>query len=58
MAIKAYQILLGILLFLTSCGDNKKQEITRLVTEWQGKEIVIPDSVTTMGTGAFMAWKK
>lgn len=43
MAIKAYQILLGILLFLTSCGDNKKQEITRLVTEWQGKEIVIPE---------------
>ena len=29
-------------LLLFSCGDKDKEEITRLVTQWQGKEIIIP----------------
>lgn len=27
-----------------ACTDNNKKHITRLVTEWQGKKIVLPDS--------------
>ncbi|MDR1913018.1 MAG: DUF1573 domain-containing protein, partial [Clostridiales bacterium] len=33
-----------LFLLLVSCkGNNKKLDITRLVTEWQGKEIVFPE---------------
>lgn len=27
-----------------ACTDSNKENITRLVTEWQGREIVLPDS--------------
>jgi hypothetical protein len=40
--------LLGLLLlfFLFSCqGDKKTKDITRLVNEWQGKEIVFPENM-------------
>lgn len=40
----------AILLTLTcslffSCRDNKKEQITHLVNEWQGKQIVFPDNL-------------
>ena len=31
---------------LFSCGNEKKEEITRMVTEWQGKEILFPTNST------------
>lgn len=36
-------ILLSIPIIM-GCTDSKKEVITKLVTEWQGKEIVLPDS--------------
>ena len=27
-----------------ACTDNNKESITRLVTEWQEREIILPDS--------------
>lgn len=37
--------LLILLLFLFSCQDKKKDEIKRLVSEWQGKEIRFPQDM-------------
>lgn len=39
-------------IFLIACQDKKKEEITHLVSEWQGKEIVFPDNLvfTSFGT--------
>lgn len=34
-----------LLLFLFSCQDKKKDEIKRLVSEWQGKEIQFPQNI-------------
>lgn len=35
-----------ILLFcLMSCSENKKQEVTRIMKEWNGKEILFPEKV-------------
>jgi len=36
-------ILLSIPIIM-GCTDSKKEVITKLVTKWQGKEIVLPDS--------------
>lgn len=33
-----------LLLFVTSCQDNKKEQLLHLVKEWQGKEIRFPDA--------------
>lgn len=41
---KQLKILL-ILLLITSCQESEKERITRLVTEWQGKEISFPDNI-------------
>ncbi|WP_293667035.1 DUF1573 domain-containing protein [uncultured Parabacteroides sp.] len=38
--------ILSILFLLTSCKENKKEEVARLVQEWQGKEIVFPQNIT------------
>jgi len=38
---KHYYLLLLIIL-LSSCKENEKGRITQLVTEWQGKEIILP----------------
>lgn len=43
---KSLLYLLSILFLLTSCKENKKEEIARLVQEWQGKEIVFPKNIT------------
>lgn len=32
-----------LLLFVTSCQDNKKEQLLHLVKEWQGKEIRFPE---------------
>lgn len=47
-----YLNLIILLLFLFSCQDKKKNEIKRLVSEWQGKEIIFPDTMvfTIFGT--------
>ena len=35
-------ILIIVCYIFTSCQDKQRQEIARLVQEWQGKEIVFP----------------
>lgn len=39
-----FSLIMGVLMLCTSCNSNEKQEIIRLVKEWRGKEIVLPDS--------------
>ncbi|NDV56105.1 DUF1573 domain-containing protein [Parabacteroides sp. 52] len=39
-----YLKLLLLFLFFTSCQESEKERITRLVTEWQGKEIHFPSN--------------
>ena len=43
---KSLLYLFSILFLLTSCKENKKEEVARLVQEWQGKEIVFPRNIT------------
>ena len=43
---KSLLYLLSRLFLLTSCKENKKEEVARLVQEWQGKEIVFPKNIT------------
>ena len=43
---KSLLYLLSILFLLTPCKENKKEEVARLVQEWQGKEIVFPKNIT------------
>lgn len=45
-------ILVLMSFFLTSCKESKKENISHLVTEWVGKEIVYPDKMT------FTLWGK
>ena len=40
-----YLILIILLLFLLACQDKKKEEVRRLVSEWQGKEIRFPQDM-------------
>lgn len=42
------KLLLSILIFLAlpACRESRKEEITRLVKEWQGKTIVFPEDIT------------
>lgn len=42
-------------ILLIACQDKKKDAITHLVSEWQGKEIVFPDNIisTSFGTDTF-----
>lgn len=35
-----------LILFLSSCKEDGKEKIIRLVNEWQGKEIVFPPKMT------------
>ena len=39
-----YIIILLSIPIIWGCTTSKKEAITKLVTEWQGKEIVLPDS--------------
>ena len=41
--IKGFCLLFLFLLFI-SCKETEKERITRLVTEWQGKEIIFPEN--------------
>jgi uncharacterized protein YcfL len=42
---KTITILSVILFLLVSCKhDEKKQALTTLVTQWEGKEVLFPDS--------------
>ncbi|MDL2278284.1 DUF1573 domain-containing protein [Parabacteroides sp. OttesenSCG-928-G07] len=44
-----YSFLFLSFLFLLSCQDDgEKKEIARLVTEWQGKEIIFPEGIVFM----------
>ncbi|MDH6312611.1 hypothetical protein M2137_001386 [Parabacteroides sp. PFB2-10] len=40
-----YLLILPFFLLFLSCHESDKQRITRLVTEWQGKEILFPDEM-------------
>ena len=40
----SYIIFILFLCVITSCSDKNKEEITQLVTQWQGKEIIIPSN--------------
>ncbi len=40
----------GIIFFfliLSSCGSSKKEDIKKIVQEWQGKEVLVPDGEIT-----------
>lgn len=37
--------LLLLIICISSCRESDKDRITRLVSEWQGKEIIFPDSI-------------
>ena len=37
---------LSIFFLVASCKENKKEEVARLVQEWQGKEIIFPKKIT------------
>lgn len=45
--IKALSIIVGAILALNffSCKDREREELSRLVYEWQNKEIYFPDSM-------------
>jgi len=34
-----------LLIFFSSCKETEKERITRLVTEWQGREILFPEDI-------------
>lgn len=40
----SYIIFILFLCVITSCSDKNKEEITQLVIQWQGKEIIIPSN--------------
>ena len=39
-------LIISLLSFLSACQDKNKQEITQIIKEWQGKEIVFPENPT------------
>ena len=39
-------LIISLLSFLSACQDKNKQEITQIIKEWQGKEIVFPEKPT------------
>lgn len=39
-------LLLLLILLVPSCKNDRKKDIAKLVTEWQGKEIAFPESMT------------
>lgn len=43
---KQLLLILSLLLLVSSCKENEKERITRLVNEWQGKEILFPKDIT------------
>lgn len=45
MRLHFFTLLIGSCIFLFSCKENKKEEIAKIVTEWQDKEIIFPENV-------------
>lgn len=43
---KQLLLIFSLLLLVSSCKENEKERITRLVNEWQGKEILFPKEIT------------
>ncbi|CAK7012837.1 MAG: hypothetical protein PARBA_00531 [Parabacteroides sp.] len=43
---KQLLLIFSLLLLVSSCKENEKERITRLVNEWQGKEILFPKDIT------------
>ena len=39
-------LIITLLFVFSACQDNNKQEITQIIKEWQGKEIVFPENPT------------
>ena len=39
-------LIITLLSVLSACQDRNKQEITQIIKEWQGKEIVFPENPT------------
>ena len=37
-------LIITLLSVLSACQDKNKQEITQIIKEWQGKEIVFPEN--------------
>ena len=41
-----FWLIFSLMTFLISCKENNhKQEITQIIQEWQGKEIVFPENI-------------
>ena len=45
MKLILFMVLVVCNLFFISCKDNPKEEIARIVTEWQGKKVTFPDDM-------------
>lgn len=45
MRLPFFTLLMGSCILLFSCKENEKEEITKIVTEWQDKEIIFPEDL-------------
>lgn len=45
MKLRFFTLLIGSCILLFSCKENEKEEIRKIVTEWQDKEIIFPEDV-------------
>lgn len=45
MKLRFFTLLIGSCILLLSCKENEKEEIRKIVTEWQDKEIIFPEDV-------------
>ena len=45
MRLPFFTLLIGSCILLFSCKENGKEEITKIVTEWQDKEIIFPENM-------------
>ena len=45
MRLPFFTLLIGSCILLFSCKENGKEEIAKIVTEWQDKEIIFPKNL-------------
>lgn len=45
MKLRFFTLLIGSCILLFSCKENEKEEIRKIVSEWQDKEIIFPEDV-------------
>ena len=48
---KLVLLLIPLVLSLLSCNGRREYDVMRIVEEWEGKEIIFPDSLSFMRYG-------